>query len=209
MEKIMDKEKLRKKLDNFWYYYKFHTFAAIFILIVLTVLVYNFVARVEPDVTIMIVTQNTVATADDETAMGTYLGTLTKDVNNDGKKVVECDFKSISDPQVAQAAQVQLAASFSSNENIIYIFDDSTMSSFFKDQMDGSFLKINTIFPDEKSSDPYKLPISDTTLDNQSFSKGFSGLNIYVKNYTTKQNNKNINADIQNQLNIIKKLTAK
>jgi hypothetical protein len=205
----MDKEKLRKKIDNFWYYYKFHTFAAIFILIMLTVLVNDFVTRVTPDVTIMIVTQNTVVTADDESAMEKYLGTLTKDVNNDGKKVVECDFKSISDPQVAQAAEVQLSANFSSNENIIYIFDDTTVSSIFKDNMDSSFLKINTIFPDENNSDPYKLPISETTLSTQSFSKGFSGLDIYVKNYTTKQNNKNINADIQNQLNIIKKITAK
>ena len=40
-----EKKSFREKIDNYWYYYKYHTFAGIFAIIVLGIIIYSFATK--------------------------------------------------------------------------------------------------------------------------------------------------------------------
>ena len=40
-----EKKSFREKIDNYWYYYKYHTFAGIFVIIVLGIIIYSFATK--------------------------------------------------------------------------------------------------------------------------------------------------------------------
>lgn len=206
MEVKMDKVVMKKKFENYWYYYKIHTFVAIFVIIVLAVLIQQCASRVSPDITFVVATQKPVLSTDSQTSLQDYLQKLTADVNKDGKKNVECDFFTFNDSQSAMAYQVKLTAFLSSSDDIIYIFEDDIAKQYFKDQDNEGFMKITDIVPDLKLDDPYKLPIEDTKLADQSFGKSLSGLGIYVRSYNKSNQKASYVANINNQINMIKNI---
>jgi hypothetical protein len=209
MEEIMDKVALKKKIDNYWYYYKIHTFAAIFIVIVLAILIQQCATTVKPDITIIIATKNPVMTTDQQSAMEKYLQGFTADVNKDGKKSVQCTLFYFSDQSTLEAEQTAFTANLTDDSNIIYIFDDSTYNNIENAQETGTLEKIGQILPDEKLSNPYKLPIGNTRLAGQSFSQEMTGLNVCVRYYDKSKKNSGYQANLQNSLNLIKKITVK
>lgn len=205
----MDKVALKKKLDNYWYYYKIHTFVAIFVIIVLAILIQQCASRVNPDLTVVVATQKATLTSDQQTSLHNYLQKFTRDVNKDGKKSIECDFLNLTDTSGQGAEQVKLAADMSSSNDIIYIMDDATATTYFKSQEKTALLKITDVLPDEKLSDPYQLPIENTKLSSQSYATSLSGLSICVRSYNKANKKASYVANINNQLEFLKEITAK
>lgn len=204
----MDKATFRKKWENYWYYHKYHTIAGIFLLFVVIVLVQQCATKVNPDVTVVIATQNMVLTSDEQNALQTYFSKITQDVNKDGKKAAELDVMNMGDSQAAAAEQEKLVAELSIDSNVVYILDDGTYDILAKSQS-GIFEKITDLLPDEKLSNPYKLPVSGTTLAGQSFGKSMNGLSVCTRIYSSTLKNKKKAPSINNALTIVKKIASK
>jgi hypothetical protein len=206
----MEKATFKKKLDNYWYYYKIQTIIAIFVVIVLAILIHQCVARVEPDATIIIAGQSVSVSDDEQTAMQNYFSSLTSDVNGDGKKVVECSVMPIGsgDSQTEMAYTVKLSANLVDKSNIIYVFDSATAQKYVSSDSGEGFTKIADIVSGYSSDDAYALPVSKTKLASQSFSKALDGLSIYVRKSDTANTKAKYLKNINNQLNIIKKLVG-
>ena len=56
MKKPQMKEETRKKIDNFWYYYKIHVLVVVFILFVAGVFIKDIVTKVDYDDSVAFVT---------------------------------------------------------------------------------------------------------------------------------------------------------
>jgi hypothetical protein len=201
----MDKVSFKKKWDNYWYYYKIHTIVAVIAIIVVAYLVRQCATRVDPDVVFVVATQNPVLTSEQQTAMQDYLQKLTADVNKDGKKVVQCDFLTFNDSGTAEAEQAKLVADLSSENNVIYIMDETTVKPMLADG-NQPFAKVSDILPDQSGNSDSKLPVESTKLSDQSFGKALSGLGVYVRPISTTNKKDSYVANINNQLSIMKDL---
>lgn len=204
----MDKTAFKKKLDNYWYYYKIHTIVAIFVVIVLAVMIHQCVARVEPDAMIIIAGQSASVSSDDQQSMEKYFSSLSSDVNKDGKKYVECDAMTLGDGQTQEemAYSVKLSANLVDKDNIIFIFDQATAQKYVSSDNGEGFRKIADIVPGFSSDDAYALPISKTKLASQSFAKSLDGYGIYVRASGASNKKASYLSNVNNQINIVKKL---
>ena len=123
----MTKEQFKKKLENYWFYYRIHTIVAVVLILIVGVLVKQCSDRVEPDVTVMIVSR-TVNLTDAQTAsIQNMLQKYTTDINGDGHKVAECECYYFGDAENAQmnyALQAKLIANVSDTSRVLYITDD-------------------------------------------------------------------------------------
>ena len=84
----MDWEVIGKKLDNFWFYYKWYVIGGIFLLFTLAVGIHNCNKRVDPDLYVLYVcdeTPNAAQTAELES----WYGTMASDVDEDGEKTAK------------------------------------------------------------------------------------------------------------------------
>lgn len=57
MKKPQMKEETRKKIDNFWYYYKIHVLVVVFILFVASAFIKDIVTKVDYDYSVAFVTE--------------------------------------------------------------------------------------------------------------------------------------------------------
>ena len=204
----MDKEKFKSKLENYWYYYKYHTIGVVALVITIVIVLQQCSTIVKPDLTVIVATQSTALSIENQSKFRTYFQSLTGDANKDGKKAVECDFFSFENSNTAVAQKSSLISALLSDEYLIYIFDDQTLKSSVGDQISTTLVKINDILPTEKLTDPYKLPIANTKLGKQAFAKNMAGFSIYVRTYNKNKSDKSNNANIDNAIDVIKKLAG-
>lgn len=205
----MEKEKMsfKKKLENYWYYYKIHTFVAVFILIVVAVLIQQCASKVDPDITILVATNNPALTQDNQDRLQKYIGSLTADVNKDGKKSAQCDVLYFSDSQTAEAMQAKLAIDMLPSSDIyIYITDDKEYQ-LLKSQ--GALGQLADYLPGVSASDGDRASLSQTKLGAAEYSHAFDNLSISVKAYKgTSAGAKKYAAQIQNSLNVLQSILA-
>ena len=92
-----------KKLDNFWYHYKWHTIFTVFFLSVILICTVQCVQKEDPDAMILY-SGPEVITAEGKTVIGNILaGRLDKDHNGDGSKIVSLtDVVILSDEQIKE-----------------------------------------------------------------------------------------------------------
>lgn len=76
----------KKKWNNFWYYYKIHVVAAVFIGIFITMTIKDCVSRIEPDITIAYM--GTDLQSPHKEQLEQTFASLIRDTNNDGKTQV-------------------------------------------------------------------------------------------------------------------------
>lgn len=84
---IVNEEK-KKKLDNFWYYYKFHVLAGIFVLFCAGIFVKDTIGRVEYDYTIGFLGNYSI-TPEDSASLQKWFEENGEDLNGDGEVHVE------------------------------------------------------------------------------------------------------------------------
>ena len=128
----MTKEQFTKKWENYWYYHKLHTVIAVFVLIMIVVLVQQCASRVNPDMTVMVITKNVNLSDGDITKIDNILQKYTADVNHNGQKNVSCDnyeFGEMGDPEVVSEKQVVLDTDLSMTNNTFFVTDESYYSS--------------------------------------------------------------------------------
>ncbi len=132
-ETVKEKEKEVYKLDfwewlsNVWYRNKWLILFAIAAVISVTVIVYDQVSRTQPDLTVLVLSENYSLYYRTE-ELSDFLGGYCDDLNGDGEVYVEIFNISTdySDTNTATANQAQLMSQLQSGQNIILISDHAT-----------------------------------------------------------------------------------
>lgn len=151
----MDSETAKKKWENYWYYYKWHTLAGIFVLIVLIVSIKSCIARIDPDISIILRTDFYV-TEDTQAKLKSAFTQYCKDYNGDKRvEVYISSFyfptdKSKVDPQMQMANQQKLIAQIASGEAIVIAGDKAYIDDMDKQKVfnklpntDSTLIKLN------------------------------------------------------------------
>ena len=194
----------KEKLKHFWFYYKLHTFGAIIILILIVFTLQQCATRVDPDISVIVMTAKNVVPTDEQQKIIDYFSSITKDVNGDGKKSAEVQFLYMDDSEMGQAMVVKLFAAISESNAIIYITDDTEFDQYNQQSL---FDKIDAYIPTAKGVTEYKLPIEDTTLNSGSYGKYMSGLSVTVRKYKGTGIDKKANLPYyDNSIQVLKKL---
>lgn len=192
----MNKEELKKKWENYWYYYKYHTIAGIFILILLTVVIQSVIERVNPDQTVLMVTNNYVK-ADDITLLENCITKYTDDYTGNKKQEVVINSAYLSDNQ--EYMQLKIVRELSVWSSFIFITDETEIKYFLDKDL---YSDITDIAPNAENGgktikvDTAKLIGKDTTLPKQ----------IYFGIRTYDQNDKAIAKEAQKAKDTLKKL---
>lgn len=168
----------RGKWENFWYYHKFHVLIAVFVLLVAGYSIWSTVKTVQPDYTIGMITQQSYPQEAID-ALQNGMAKYGKDLNKDGRVVVQIDQYTISsdgassapernpqsggtqiqDPQFEIANQTKLAADLSQGTSMIFLTDDA---SFLAQEKNGErpFAYLDGSTPKGSAADYDKMRIS-------------------------------------------------
>lgn len=130
-EKNTEKKQFKSKWDNYWYYYKIHTWIGIFVVFVLAVTITQCVQTVKPDVYIDLVTS--VPVTDSSIALDGVFDDVLTDVNEDEKKHISIstlylseEMKSEQDMAMQQKMMLELAA----GDVSLFIFDKTNLDRY-------------------------------------------------------------------------------
>lgn len=159
----------KQKLANFWYYNKFKIILGAVGLFVLGNIIYSIATRVEPDLSVMILTDNPdlIDRTDELTA---YFTELAEDINGDGKVYVIVQPTPIGDA-VENPLMVQSYASNKSrfmaelqiNQTVLFISDDSADEQTEADTIMEDF---TGKYPDVEGLSEKGLYLSGTKLES-------------------------------------------
>lgn len=131
----MDTEK-KKKWDNFWYYYKYHVLAGVFILFCVIIFVKDMTGKVDYDYTVAFLGEYGV-TQEDSANLQQWFEERAKDLNGDGEVHVDiADYSMPSDdsqganPQMVMASQTKLTVDIQEGTSMIYFINEDNYEKF-------------------------------------------------------------------------------
>lgn len=160
------KSKFRLKLENFWYHYKWHTIAAVFILAAGSFALKELVFSAKPDLTVLMSSNLYISDAQ-ILQLKANIAEYVEDFNGDGK--VEVHFfnltfpgqKSDNSAALFESAQARLAGELATNDCMLFIFN----TTVYRQQKVGEGMEdLTTIFPQLELENPKQLMLSDTGL---------------------------------------------
>ena len=99
---------MKSKLENFWYYHKYHLLAALLALLALIVAVKSCSAKKKYDVSVLLLTHSTKVTAIQTDSVGSFIAGFAEDVDGNGEVAVQV--KSISYGYSAKEANSAVSA---------------------------------------------------------------------------------------------------
>lgn len=203
---IKIKETPKSKWKNFWFYYKWHTYASIFIMIVLAVSIRSCVTRINPDISVMFLSSVPLAEQDNK-LMENELAKYVEDYTKNGKNEVSLNniyfSQNAADAQMNMAMRQKFIAELAAGDTVLYITDKTSIEEFTKNNILG---KINDI---EGAITEY-----DSTLIKLNVQKLFPNLSEYapkelyigIRNYDPKTISNQASKKIEKAKAIIRKL---
>jgi hypothetical protein len=205
----MTSQTFKKKWENYWYYYKWHTFGAIFILVVMAVTITQCATTVKPDATIMFISKTTPISSDVTASIESDLAKYITDFNKDGKKKVELmnlDF-SVTDPTMIQATQAKFMGELQTADSFLFLVDDAAYTAY---SQEGIFAKMKDVLPDVPSTDGYRIPVSSLDIfKNSTYKDILKNYSFVMRLYKGSSVDKSSNdAAYQNSVNILKRIIA-
>lgn len=134
MKKPQMKEETRKKIDNFWYYYKIHVLVVVFILLVAGVFIKDIVTKVDYDYFVAFVTEE-MMTDEEISSIQSVLEKEAEDLNGDGEIHVEVQNYTIpqgdsADPQLVAAGQTKLTVDIQDGTSMIFFLSPGCYESY-------------------------------------------------------------------------------
>ena len=205
----MTSTELMKKLDNYWYYYKWHTYFGIAILIVILFCVAQSVFNVNPDNSIMLVSKTSPLPPDVSNSIKNDLSQYVIDINKDGKKslsIMSFDFSSYS-PSVLLASQVKLQGELGKSNSFIFLIDDGS----YKDNINqGYFDKIKAVIPNAQTIDDYRISASSLSVfKDKSYKDDLKNYYLVIRKYKGSKVESPISLiAYQNDMNFLKRILA-
>ena len=134
MKKPQMKEETRKKIDNFWYYYKINVLVVVFILFVAGVFIKDIVTKVDYDYSVAFVTEE-MMTDEEISSIQSVLEKEAEDLNGDGEIHVEVQNYTIpqgdsADPQLVAAGQTKLTVDIQDGTSMIFFLSPGCYESY-------------------------------------------------------------------------------
>lgn len=134
MKKPQMKEETRKKIDNFWYYYKIHVLVVVFILFVASVFIKDIVTKVDYDYSVAFVTEE-MMTNEEISSIQSVFEREAEDLNGDGEIHVEVQNYTIpqgdsADPQLVAAGQTKLTVDIQEGTSMIFFLSPRCYESY-------------------------------------------------------------------------------
>lgn len=136
MKKPQVNEESKKKWDNFWYYYKYHVLAGIFVLVCIIVFAKDMLSKIEYDYCVSLVGDYAVP-EEDKTDLQNWFEEHAEDLNGDGEIHVQvADYfipeegQSGYDPQILAASQTKLTVDLQEGTSMIYFLSDSNYERY-------------------------------------------------------------------------------
>ena len=134
MKKPQMKEETRKKIDNFWYYYKIHVLVVVFILFVASVFIKDIVTKVDYDYSVAFVTEE-LMTNEEISSIQSVFEREAEDLNGDGEIHVEVQNYTIpqgdsADPQLVAAGQTKLTVDIQEGTSMIFFLSPGCYESY-------------------------------------------------------------------------------
>ena len=130
------KDETRKKVDNFWYYYKFHVLIGAFLLFMVVVFVKDMLSKVDYDYDIAFVTDYMIADEDSQ-ALQSYFEANAEDLNGDGEVhvqiqnyVLPLDDAQGYDPQMLAAGQTKMTVDLQEGTSMIFFISQQNFEKF-------------------------------------------------------------------------------
>ena len=111
MKKPQMKDETRKKVDNFWYYYKFHVLIGAFLLFMVIVFIKDMLGKVDYDYNIAFVTDYMIADEDSQALQG-YFEANAEDLNGDGEVHVQIQNYVLPPEKLEDFAKVEDCAAY-------------------------------------------------------------------------------------------------
>lgn len=199
----------KKKLENYWYYYKIHTIIGIFVLLVMIITLTECVNAVKPDLCAACVYTGYT----DLSALEQKIADSVGDINGDGKVRVVCDNLYMTGDAGSQqdvAARDKLIVTFVSGEYRLYImekefFETETFAECFEqldgllpaDSLEGGLYFGDGIIAIPAKNCPY---LTDTGIDCEKLYVGILSITDAMKNV------KNIDALYDASKSLIKEM---
>lgn len=134
MKKPQMKEETRKKIDNFWYYYKIHVLVVVFILFVASAFIKDIVTKVHYDYSVAFVTEE-MMTNEEISSIQSVFEREAEDLNGDGEIHVEVQNYTIpqgdsADPQLVAAGQTKLTVDIQEGTSMIFFLSPGCYESY-------------------------------------------------------------------------------
>lgn len=134
MKKPQMKEETRKKIDNFWYYYKIHVLVVVFILFVAGVFIKDIVTKVDYDYSVAFVTEEMMTNEEISSIQSVFEGEA-EDLNGDGEIHVEVQNYTIpqgdsAEPQLVAAGQTKLTVDIQEGTSMIFFLSPGCYESY-------------------------------------------------------------------------------
>ncbi len=161
----------KQKLSNFVYHYKIGIIAAIIIIPIAAFLTYDILSKENPDITIMVVAQDSVLEASTE-KLAEILTPYCDDYNGDGKTVVSVlyaptytDETSDAEMYSGQATQARVIAEFQSDNVVMMISSDAAIKHLGIEE--GIFEDMTAMYPDDENATEVGYNLLGTKLYEQ------------------------------------------
>lgn len=131
---MKEKKEFHDKWENFWYYYKYHVIAAIFVIVMIVVFIHDKLQQVDYDYQIAAITENSLS-EEQISGLEKVFQSIADDRNKDGEVHVQIMNYTISEDdnanyQVKMANQTKLMADFESGESMIFMYTDSVYETY-------------------------------------------------------------------------------
>lgn len=187
---IKIKETPKSKWKNFWFYYKWHTYASIFIIIVLAVSIRSCVTRINPDISVMFLSSVPLAEQDSKLIENEF-AKYVEDYTKNGKNEVSVNniyfSQNAVDAQINMAMRQKFIAELAAGDTVLFITDKASVEEFAKNNIlakindiegatieyDSTLIKLNVqrLFPSLSEYAPKELYIGIRNYDPKTISK--------------------------------------
>lgn len=165
MKKVQGNEEAKKKWENFWYYYKYHVLAGVFVLVCIIVFAKDMMAKIDYDYCVSLV-GNYAVPEEDKAALQKWFEERAEDLNEDGEIHVQiADYflpgedDAGFDPQMYAASQTKLTVDLQEGTSMIYFLSEDNYQKFL--EMDAFPKEEETVkMQDCKGFDDLGKPVS-------------------------------------------------
>ena len=138
MKKVQGNEEAKKKWENFWYYYKYHVLAGVFVLVCILVFAKDMMAKIDYDYCVSLV-GNYAVPEEDKAALQKWFEERAEDLNEDGEIHVQiADYflpgenDAGFDPQMYAASQTKLTVDLQEGTSMIYFLSEDNYQKFLE-----------------------------------------------------------------------------
>ena len=132
-----EKRTFRKKIANFWYYYRHTIIVVVFFGVIAVLLGRDFLFREKADMKILVATWDANVDQTQEDALRESLTPYVPDLNGDGKRLLELSWVDLIDPnsvggdaQAVTGMQTRLAGELTDYDTVLLIFDSRLEEDF-------------------------------------------------------------------------------